>query len=74
MPRLLPFLDKEPNHQTIMEPTNADFQMMLAQIRRDHGLLSDREMAKLEVQVTGQARQSRRIFNPFTGELRKVSY
>lgn len=74
MPRLLPFLDKEPNPTALAEPTSADFQMMLAQIRRDHGLLSDREMARLELQGTGQARQSRRIFNPFTGEMRKVSY
>lgn len=74
MPRLLPFLDKEPNPQAILEPSSADFQMMLAQIRRDHGLLSDREMARIEIQVTGQARKSRRIFNPFTAEMRKVTY
>lgn len=71
MPRLLPFLDKEPNTQALISPEMAQYHLWLAQIQRDHGNLSDREMANFELKAQGQARKARLLFNPFTGEMKR---
>lgn len=74
MARLLSFLDKEPSSHpnVLMVPAMAEYHLCLAKIRRDHGLMSDKEMAKFELKASSQAQKSKIMFNPFTGEVRKV--
>ena len=68
--RLLPFKDREPNSEAVINPSMAQYHLWLAQIQRDHGKLSDREMARMEGKASMLAQRSRTIFNPFTGEIR----
>lgn len=70
--RLLPFVDKEPNPEAILDPATAQFQLWLAQIQRDHGNLSDKQMAHMELRAAPQAAKAKTIFNPFTGEIRRI--
>lgn len=70
--RLLPFLDKEPNHAALISPEMAQYHLWLAQIQRDHGNLSDREMARFELKAAPEARKARTLFNPFTMEIRRI--
>ena len=53
-------------------PSSAQFQLWLAQSRRDKGRISDKEMAVVERVAGALARKSIAMFNPFTGEKRKV--
>lgn len=68
----VPFRDKMPNPEAILDPSTAQFQLWLAQMHRDHGNISGREMARMERAAVPQARKSITLFNPFTGKIRKV--
>jgi hypothetical protein len=54
-----------------MDPSNAQFHLWLRQMQRDHGVISDKEMAIAESVAAPMAQRSRTIFNPFTGEIRR---
>lgn len=41
-------------------------------MKRDHGDLSGREMGRVETFIQPMAKTSKTLFNPFTGEIRKV--
>jgi len=70
--RLLPFENKEIFMDVSQDPSSAQFQIWLAQMKRDHGLISDFEMGKVENSLQSQAKKAKTIYNPFTGEIRKV--
>jgi len=70
--RLLPIDNRDVNLDAALDPSSAQFQLWLAQMKRDHGDLSGREMGKVESAVQPMAKKSRTMFNPFTGEIRKV--
>ena len=70
--RLLPLKDREPRLDAIINPSMAQFYLWLAQAQRDHGNLSGREMARVEGAAGTMARRARTMFNPFTGEMRRV--
>lgn len=53
-------------------PSSAQFQLWLAQARRDKGRISDREMRVIERIAAPRARRSIAMWNPFTGEKRRV--
>ena len=72
--RLLPFEDREVNLDAALDPSSAQFQLWLAQMKRDHGDISGKEMGKVETVAQPMAQRSRTMFNPFTGEIRKVDY
>lgn len=63
--------DKEVNLDAILDPSSAQLQLWLAQMKRDHGDLSSREMNKIEIAAKPLAGKSRTLYNPFTGEIRK---
>jgi hypothetical protein len=70
--RLLPIDNRDVNLDAALDPSSAQFQLWLAQMKRDHCDLSGREMGKVESAVQPMAKKSRTMFNPFTGEIRKV--
>ena len=70
--RLLPIRDREPRLDAIINPSMAQHHLWLAQAQRDHGNLSDREMARVESAAGATAKRARTLFNPFTGEIRRV--
>src|SRR5260370_34389531 len=70
--RLLWLDGREPSIPAILDPSSAQFQLWLAQAQRGQGNLSGREMAKVVLAAQSMARRSRVMFNPFTGEERKV--
>lgn len=72
--RLLSFSDRNVNPEAAIDPSSAQFHLWLAQMKRDHGDLSGREMGQVEQAVAPMAKRSRTIFNPFTGEIRKVEF
>jgi hypothetical protein len=57
-----------------LDPNQAKLNLQLSRMQRDQGSLSDREMAKIEQILNPQAKKSRTMYNPFTGELKKVEY
>ena len=70
MPFRLP-LDREPNPEAAkVNPDSAQTQLWLAQAQRDHGSISDKEMAKIEGACARPASRSRVLWNPYTGEFR----
>lgn len=64
--------NREVNLLAATDPSNAQFQLWLAQMKRDHGDISDREMNKTEIALKSEARKARTIMNPFTGEIRRI--
>jgi len=70
--RLLPFKDREPNPEAVINPSMAQFQLWLAQAHRDHGNFSGRELERMEGVAQRLAQRSQTIFNPFTGEVRTL--
>jgi hypothetical protein len=72
--RLLSLHDREPKWDAVLDPSSAQFHLWLAQAQRDKGNFGARELADMERRVNGIARQSKTIFNPFTGEIRKVDF
>lgn len=56
-----------------MDPGSSQFHIMLRQMQRDHGMISDAEMALAERIAGPHAKnaQQRILFNPFTGTFRK---
>lgn len=70
--RLLWLDDREPNSEAIINPSMAQFQLWLAQAQHDYGNYSSVELSKLEAKASWGAQRSKTIFNPFTGELRKI--
>jgi len=70
--RTIPHKDKEFNADAILDPTSAQFQMWLAQIKRDHGDMSGREMEQAEIAVGGRMGTARCMYNPFTGEFKRI--
>ena len=70
--RLLPINGRDVNLNAALDPSSAQFQLWLAQMKRDHGDLSGREMGQVESAVQPMAKKSRTMFNPFTGEIRKI--
>jgi hypothetical protein len=59
------------NPDAITDAGTAQLQLWLAQMKRDHGDMSAREMAQAETVAAPLARKSRTLYNPFTGEIRK---
>jgi hypothetical protein len=72
--RLLWHRDKEPRFDAIIDPSSAQFHLWLAEVKNDHGDLSARELGRIETKVSGLASRARVMWNPFTGEFRKVSF
>ncbi len=72
--RNLPFPDQPVFSHLINDPSSAQIQLWMAQARRDHGMISDHEMSIVEGVAGAQARKSIAMFNPFTGEYRKVEF
>src|SRR5215472_8001957 len=72
----IPTYDIDPTHEAesiaMMGPSAAQLRLWHAQMQRDKGVLSGEELAKLERTIGGEARRARTIFNPYTGEVRKV--
>lgn len=56
----------------IADPSNAQIRLWHAQAQHDHGVISGKELAVLERIAGSSAGRSRSIYNPFTGEIRKV--
>jgi|ERR1035437_875946 hypothetical protein len=55
-----------------LDPSSAQLRLWHAQRQHDEGVLSGKELAVVE-RIAGQtAGRSRTIFNPYTGEIRKV--
>jgi hypothetical protein len=68
----LPHDDREPNPEAAkLSPDNAQLELWRAQLQRDHNLISDKEMTKVEGSAM-LATRSRVLWNPFTGEFRTV--
>ncbi|MGZ4849803.1 MAG: hypothetical protein ACXV2C_00255 [Candidatus Bathyarchaeia archaeon] len=72
MSKTISFKDREINFNAVLEPTSAQIQLWLAQMKRDHSDISDNEMAKVEQAIAPMAKKAKTIYNPFTGEIRKV--
>jgi hypothetical protein len=64
--------DKFVNPEVALDPSSAQFQLWLAQMKRDHNDISDAEMTKAEIAVGGQASGARCMYNPFTGEFKRI--
>jgi hypothetical protein len=71
--RLLWLDNREPNPEALINPSMAQYHLWLAQAQRDHGNFSGREMAQMEGKARAMASHSRTLFNPFTGEVRKLN-
>jgi hypothetical protein len=71
--RLLPLDGREPSAEAITDPSTAQFQLWLAQAKRDQNNLSGRELSKIEGAASMLASRSRTMFNPFTGEVRRIN-
>jgi hypothetical protein len=72
--RLLDPSGREVALEGILDPSSAQFQLWLAQAKRDHGDMSGKELGKVEAAIGGTAKRSKTLFNPFTGEIRKVEF
>jgi hypothetical protein len=72
--RLLSLRDREPKWDAALDPSSAQLHLWLAQAQRDMGYFGARELAGMERKVGSMARRSKTIFNPFTGEIRKVDF
>lgn len=71
--RLLWIDDREPNPEAITDPSMAQFQLWLAQAHRDHGNIGGRDMSRMEGVAGRMASRSKTMFNPFTGEIRRIN-
>lgn len=70
----LPLPDRGPSVDAAMvSAESAAIQRMLAEALRDCGRISDHEMAQFEIAIGPMRRTSRHMFNPYTGEYRRVS-
>jgi hypothetical protein len=72
--RTISFIDKDINLDAALDPTSAQIQLWLAKMKRDHMDISDREMSKVEQAIQPMAKRARTIYNPFTGEIRKMEF
>jgi hypothetical protein len=72
--RTLSFKDRDININAVVDPTSAQFQLWLAQMKHDHGDISSRELASVETRINSSAKKSKTLYNPFTGEIRKVEF
>ncbi len=70
--RLLPLDDREPRPDAATNPSMAQHHLWLAQAQFDHRNIGVNELSKIEGKLAMNARQSRTIFNPFTGEVRRL--
>jgi hypothetical protein len=52
--------------------SSAQIQLWLAQMKRDHGDYSGREMEQAEIALQPQQKKARCMFNPFTGEFKRI--
>ena len=71
--RTLPLHDRFPNPEAVLDPTMAQVHLWLAQAQRDHNMISDDEMSKFETIATAKAKRCNLIYNPYTGEFRKLN-
>jgi hypothetical protein len=78
MPRLLdvnnfPVFEKPDLDVFCTDVGSSQFHVMLRRMQRDHGMISDGEMAVAERAMAGAlvCVQQRVMFNPFTGEFRR---
>jgi hypothetical protein len=55
-----------------ISPSSAQLVLWHGQMQHDLGLISSKELAVLEAQTQGEAKRSRTIYNPYTGEVRKA--
>jgi len=70
--RTIDFNDYDLNPAAVLDPSSAQLQLWLAQMKRDHGDISGKEMAKVEQTASPLAKKARTIYNPFTGEVRRI--
>jgi hypothetical protein len=56
----------------ITDCSMAQFHLWLAQAQRDKKMISGKELAVVEKLVGPKAKKAKTIYNPFTGEIRKV--
>lgn len=70
--RTISFKDRDLNPATVLDPSSAQLQVWLAQMKRDHGDISGKEMSKVETACQPLARKARTIMNPYTGEIRRI--
>ncbi len=66
------FVDRPLNMDAILDPSSAQMQLWLAKMKRDHNQISGREMAQVEQHAAPLAKKAKTIYNPFTGEFRRV--
>jgi len=64
----------EPLQPLMLDYSWAQFQLWLAQARRDKGMISGQELAVVERIAGPMAKKSKTLYNPFTKEIRKVEY
>lgn len=55
-----------------LDPAQAKLNLQLSQAQRDQGNLSSSELAKIERVLGVAAKKARTMYNPFTGEVRRV--
>ena len=68
------FADRQVNLDAVLDPSSAQMQLWLAKMKRDHNQISGREMAQVEQAITPLAKKAKTIYNPFTGEFRRVEF
>ena len=71
----IPVYDRDPVEglsDCLIDPSAAQLQLWHAQAQRDKTIISDKELAIVERLAGQMAGQSRTIYNPFTGEIRKT--
>lgn len=68
--RTVPIPDRMPLMGS-MDAAQSWLNLKMAEAQRDRGLMSGRELSKVEIALQPQARKARTIYNPFTGEIRK---
>ena len=52
--------------------SSAQIQLWLAQMKRDHSDISGREMAQAEIALQPRQKRAQCMFNPFTGEFKRI--
>jgi len=69
----VPDVPDVPIEMVAFDVGTAAWQMYLAKARRDKGMISDKEMAVVERVAGPLAKRSYSMFNPFTGERKRVT-
>jgi hypothetical protein len=75
MGRTIQVHDKDPVEgleNCLIDSSAAQLQLWHAQAQRDNGMISGKELAVVEKLSRQMAGRARTIYNPYTGEIRKV--